>query len=120
MLAQRLVRRICTDCRQETEVGEEILLDLGLDPKSLEGKTFYRGAGCDKCNNTGYKGRVGLFELLIMNDDLRDMIMSNCTTDELRDRAESFGMIPLRKYGIAHVFAGLTTADEVLRETIAE
>ena len=120
ILAQRLVRRICANCRQETEVSKEILVDLGIDPESVADKKFYRGAGCEKCNNTGYKGRVGLFEFMIMNDDLRDMIMNNCTTDELRDKAESYGMIPLRKYGINYVFQGLTTADEVLRETIAE
>jgi type IV pilus assembly protein PilB len=120
ILAQRLVRRICSNCRTETEVSDEILLDLGIDLKTAEGKTFYRGAGCDKCNNTGYKGRVGLFELMILNDTLRDMIMSNCTTDELRDKAETFGMIPLRKYGINYAYEGVTTADEVLRETIAE
>ncbi len=120
ILAQRLVRRICSACRQETEVSREILMDLGVDPDSVADKKFYRGAGCDKCNNTGYKGRVGLFELMIMNDDLREMIMSNCTTDELRDKAESYGMIPLRKYGINYVYQGFTTADEVLRETIAE
>ena len=120
ILAQRLVRRICTNCREETEVSEEILLDLGIDPKTVADKKFFRGTGCEKCNNTGYKGRIGLFELMIMNDDLREMIMENATTDELRDRAEHFGMTPLRKYGINYVFQGLTTADEVLRETIAE
>lgn len=120
ILAQRLVRRICANCRVETEVSNEILLDLGIDPDTVADKKFYRGAGCEKCNNTGYKGRVGLFELMIVNDDLRDMIMRNATTDELRDRAESYGMIPLRKYGINYVFQGITTADEVLRETIAE
>jgi type IV pilus assembly protein PilB len=120
ILAQRLVRRICSACREETSVSNEVLTDLGIDLSTVADKKFYRGGGCDKCNNTGYKGRVGLFELMIMNDDLREMIMSNCTTDELRDRAESFGMIPLRKYGINFVFEGVTTADEVLRETIAE
>ncbi len=120
ILAQRLVRRICAACREETQVSREILMDLGIDPDAVADKKFYRGGGCEKCNNTGYKGRVGLFELMIMNDDLRDMIMSNSTTDELRDRAESYGMIPLRKYGINFVFEGITTADEVLRETIAE
>jgi type IV pilus assembly protein PilB len=120
ILAQRLVRRICANCRVETEVGQELLMDLGIEPDSVRDKKFYRGAGCEKCNNTGYKGRVGLFELMIMNDDLRDMIMRNATTDELRDRAEHYGMIPLRKYGINYVFEGITTADEVLRETIAE
>lgn len=120
ILAQRLVRRICAACREETEVSKEILIDLGLKPEELTDKKFYRGRGCDKCNNTGYKGRVGLFELMILNDTMRDMIMSNCTTDELRDKAEGYGMIPLRKYGINYVFEGVTTADEVLRETIAE
>ncbi|MCA9128564.1 MAG: Flp pilus assembly complex ATPase component TadA [Planctomycetales bacterium] len=120
ILAQRLVRRICSGCREETEVSQEIIMDLGMKPAEVEGKKFYRGRGCDKCNNTGYKGRIGLFELMILNDDLREMIMGNSTTDELRDKAESYGMIPLRKYGINYVFQGHTTADEVLRETIAD
>lgn len=120
ILAQRLVRRICSNCREETQVQQEVLLDLGIDLATAAEKKFYRGAGCDKCNNTGYKGRVGLFELMILNDDLRDMIMRNVTTDELRDKAEEYGMIPLRRYGINYVFQGVTTADEVLRETIAE
>lgn len=120
ILAQRLVRRICSGCREETEVSTEIVMDLGMQPEDVAGKKFYRGTGCDKCNNTGYKGRVGLFELMILNDDLREMIMGSATTDELRDKAETYGMIPLRKYGINYVFEGLTTADEVLRETIAD
>lgn len=120
ILAQRLVRRICSACREETTVGDETILDLGMSLEEVADKKFYRGKGCDKCNNTGYKGRVGLFELMIMNDTLRDMIMDNCTTDELRDRAEEFGMIPLRRYGINYAFEGVTTADEILRETIAE
>ena len=114
------MRRVCVECREETKVGQELLLDLGIDLKKAANEKFFRGRGCDKCNNTGYKGRIGLFELMIMNDTLRDMIMSNSTTDELRDAAESFGMTPLRKYGLSYVFKGLTTADEVLRETIAE
>ena len=77
------------------------------------GKKFYRGRGCDDCNNTGYKGRVGLFELMIMNDDMRDMIMRNASTDELRDAARSFGMVTLRDAGMDAVFAGMTTAEEV-------
>lgn len=120
ILAQRLVRRICPNCREEVEVSQEIVMDLGISGEEVEDKKFYRGQGCEKCNNTGYKGRVGLFELMILNDDMREMIMNNATTDELRDRAESYGMIPLRKYGINYVFQGVTTADEVLRETIAE
>lgn len=118
ILAQRLVRRVCTKCREETQPPLEMLMELGLDPSNLGDKKFFRGTGCDTCNNTGYKGRIGLFELMIMNDDLREMIMRNCTTDELRDKACHYGMISLREYGIRYVFEGITTADEVVRETV--
>jgi type IV pilus assembly protein PilB len=120
ILAQRLVRRICTKCREETEVARELLMDLGMDPNNLAGKKFFRGRGCEHCNNTGYKGRVGLFELMVMNDDLRDCIMRNVTTDELRDKAASYGMTTLRTYGINFIHEGITTVDEVLRETMQE
>ncbi len=120
ILAQRLVRRICTKCREETEVPRELLLDLGMDPDKLGDKKFFRGRGCDNCNNTGYKGRVGLFELMVMNDDLRDAVMRNVTTDELRDKAAGYGMVTLRQYGIRFIHEGVTTVDEVLRETMQE
>ncbi|MCA9264328.1 MAG: Flp pilus assembly complex ATPase component TadA, partial [Planctomycetales bacterium] len=80
ILAQRLVRRICSQCREPCEVDDGTMSELGLEDKDIEGKTYYRGAGCDACNNTGYRGRVGLFELMIMNDDLREMIMVNAST----------------------------------------
>ena len=120
ILAQRLVRRICSKCREETEVNREVLMDLGVDVDKLGDQKFYRGKGCENCNNTGYKGRVGLFELMIMNDQLRDMIMENCTTDDLRSRATDFGMVTLRTYGMNFAYQGITTADEILRETIQE
>ncbi len=81
---------------------------------------FYRGTGCDVCNNTGYKGRVGLFELMIITDKLRDMIMTNASVDEMRIEAQSNGMVTLRDAGLAFVSQGVTTADEILRETIIE
>lgn len=118
ILAQRLVRRICTKCREETKPSHELLMELGMEPSILETKKFFRGAGCDACNNTGYKGRIGLFELMIMNDDLRDMIMRNSTTDDLRKKAQEGGMVTLRDYGINYVLEGVTTADEVVRETV--
>jgi type IV pilus assembly protein PilB len=120
ILAQRLVRRICTKCREETEPPHEMLMDLGFDPNNLGDKKFYRGAGCDACNNTGYKGRIGLFELMILNDELRDMIMTNSTTDDLRNRAAAGGMVTLREYGLKYVLEGITTADEVVRETVLD
>ena len=120
ILAQRLVRRICPECREEVEPSHDVLYELELDPEQLKGKKFYRGAGCNSCNNTGYKGRVGLFELMILDDDLRDMILANAATDELRDKAKEKGMRLLRDSGIDFVFDGTTTAEEVVRETILD
>ncbi len=118
ILAQRLVRRICTKCREESDPPMEILVDLGVTDETRSQYKFYRGKGCDNCNNTGYKGRIGLFELMIMNDELRDMIMQNATSDELRTKAVSYGMITLRDYGKQFVFDGFTTAEEIVRETV--
>ena len=118
ILAQRLVRRICSKCREETNPEMEVLMELGVTEEIRAQHKFYRGKGCDACNNTGYKGRIGLFELMVMNDDLRDMIMQNATTDDLRAKAQTFGMITLRDYGKQFVFDGFTTADEVVRETV--
>jgi type IV pilus assembly protein PilB len=120
ILAQRLVRRICTQCREASAPTAEILQDLDLTAADLAGKTYYRGKGCDACNNTGYKGRVGLFELMIMNDDLRDMIMRNASTDELRDAARGVGMVTLRDAGMDAAAEGRTTLEEVVRETVME
>lgn len=120
ILAQRLVRRICSQCREEVHPSNDILTDLELSPTDIKGRKFYRGKGCETCNRTGYKGRVGLFELMIMNDDLRDMIVRNASTDELRVAARSNGMITLRDAGMDAIFSGMTTAEEVIRETILE
>jgi type IV pilus assembly protein PilB len=120
ILAQRLVRRVCSQCREEMVPTSEMLQDLELTPADVAGKKFYRGRGCDACNNTGYKGRVGLFELMIMNDNLRDMIMQNCSRDELRDAARSFGMVTLRDAGMTAAVEGRTTLEEVIRETVLE
>lgn len=120
ILAQRLVRRICMECREEVEPTPEMLLELRLTEEDVAGKSFYRGTGCNSCNNTGYKGRVGLFELMIIDDEIREMIMDNSTTDALRDRAREKGMVLLRDAGIQFLHEGLTTAEEVIRETILE
>lgn len=120
ILAQRLVRRVCTKCREEAEVSSSMLFDLGMKEEDIQGKTFYKGTGCENCNNTGYKGRIALFELMVLNDTLREMVMSNASTDELRDEATKFGMTPLREFGIAVAADGITTLDEVIRETVAE
>jgi type IV pilus assembly protein PilB len=120
ILAQRLVRRICTNCREEIVPGADVLADLDLSSDQIVGKKFYRGKGCEKCNRTGYKGRMGLFELLVMNDELRDMVMRNASTEDLREAARRAGMVTLRDSGMDGIFNGATTADEVIRETILE
>jgi type IV pilus assembly protein PilB len=120
ILAQRLVRRICPDCREPSEVTEDMRIDLGLTLEQCEGKTFFRGVGCNTCNNTGYKGRIGLFELMIMDDELRSMIMDNVATDVLREVARKKGMRLLRDMGIEFAFDGTTTAEEVIRETVLD
>ncbi len=120
ILAQRLVRRICKNCREEFTPSKEILDDLELTADQLRGKKFYRGAGCEICNNTGYKGRVGLFELMKMSNEIGEKIMENAQTEELRNLAEKQGMVTLRSAGIAAMFEGTTTPEEVVRETILE
>jgi len=120
ILAQRLVRRVCFKCSEEYHPAAEVLDDLQLDAKDLKGKQFFRGTGCDTCNNTGYKGRVGLFELMIMNNELREQVMQNASVDELRETARKNGMITLRDAGMAAAFEGITTPEEVIRETIID
>lgn len=120
ILAQRLVRKVCKQCREEYHPSKEVLADLELSAEDIRGKKFYRGSGCEVCNNTGYKGRVGLFELMMMSNELRDMIMSNCQTEELRNKAIQEGMVSLRQAGLNACFEGTTTCEEVIRETILE
>jgi type IV pilus assembly protein PilB len=120
ILAQRLVRKICPDCREESVPSAEILAQLDLTPEQTAGKKFYRGRGCDKCNGTGFRGRSGLFEFMLINDQIRDLINKGASTEKLRDCAIQGGMTPLRQYGLEKLYAGLTTPDEVIRETIHE
>jgi type IV pilus assembly protein PilB len=120
VLAQRLVRKICKECREETIPGTEVLADLDLTPEAVIGRRFYRGRGCVVCNNTGYKGRTGLFELLAMNDHLRDLVNRGCSSEQLRDAALQGGMEALRVAGLQKIFAGVTTPAEVIRETSIE
>ncbi|MDA0591062.1 MAG: ATPase, T2SS/T4P/T4SS family [Planctomycetota bacterium] len=120
ILAQRLVRRICADCRTEFEPSDELLMELQLPIEQARKYKFYYGKGCARCNNGGYKGRIGLYELLNVTDDIRDQIAINASTDELRNVARTQGMTTLRESGLKLIFDGLTTIDEVVRETVME
>jgi type IV pilus assembly protein PilB len=120
ILAQRLVRRICEDCRTEFEPSPEMLMELNLRPDDVRGKKFFYGRGCDRCNNTGHRGRIGIFELVTVDDDLRDIISSNSSTDALRNYCRKKGMTTLRESGLRAIYKGMTTIEEVVRETILD
>jgi len=120
ILAQRLVRKICVDCREEAVPSTEQLADLDMNPEDVIGKKFYRGRGCPVCNNTGFKGRTGLFELMPLNDMIRDLINRGGSTEVLRDAAVRSGMHALRGAGMEKAYTGITTIDEVIRETVLE
>ncbi len=118
--AQRLVRKICPNCRNGYDPTREQLMEINLTADDVKGKQFYYGEGCDKCNNLGFKGRTGLYELLIMNDDLRDMVSRGASTDTLRAYSRKQGTASLRDSGLRALFGGTTTLDEVVRETVQE
>ena len=120
IVAQRLVRLICPKCKEPFTPTEEQLLELSLSPEDIEGKQLYRGKGCGNCFGSGYKGRMGIFELMVLNDDLRDLINNNASSNVLRREAKKRGMLTLRDSGLHALFNGQTTIDEVVRETIAD
>lgn len=120
ILAQRLVRKICTECRTQFEPSDDLLLELQLPIAQARRYKFYYGKGCQRCNNTGYKGRCGIYELVQVNDDIRDMITSDASVDEIRNLARSQGMTTLREAGLKLIFDGVSTIDEVVRETVME
>ena len=95
-------------------------MELNLKPDDVRGRKFYFGEGCDKCNNLGFKGRTGLYELMIMNDDLRDMVSRGASTDAIRQFCRKLGMHSLRDSGLRALFSGTTTLDEVVRETVQD
>jgi len=120
IVAQRLVRRICANCKTQYEPAEEQLMELELRSEDVQGKIFYYGKGCEACNNTGYKGRQGLYEIMLLDDEMRDMIIKHASTQVLRAEAKKRGMRTLRTCGLMAIFDGVTTIEEVVRETIME
>ena len=116
--AQRLVRRICVNCKEELEVPEQALIDAGYSPEEAKTTKIYHGKGCSTCNKGGYKGRTGLYEVMEINDELRELILVGASALELKKKAIEQGMITLRRSGLIKVAAGMTTMEEVLRETV--
>src|SRR5687768_1311875 len=111
--AQRLIRRVCKDCREVVDVSPQALINLGYKKEEVGTFTVYKGRGCDKCNNTGYKGRVGLIEVMKIDDDLRELILSGGTAIDIKRKAAENGMISLRRSGLVKIKDGVTTIEEV-------
>jgi type IV pilus assembly protein PilB len=120
ILAQRLVRRICSECRTQFQPSDELLMELQLPLNTARKYKFYYGKGCARCNNSGYKGRIGIYELMMITDEIRDGIAAESSADDLRNIARQQGMTTLRESGLKLIFDGLTTIDEVVRETVLE
>ncbi|MGB6481931.1 MAG: type IV-A pilus assembly ATPase PilB [Candidatus Acidiferrales bacterium] len=116
--AQRLVRRICSQCKEALQITPQALVDAGYTPEEAKTTTIYHGRGCGTCNNTGYKGRVALYEVMDVTDDLKELILVGASGMELKKKALETGMITLRKSGLTKVAAGMTTLEEVVRETV--
>jgi len=120
IVAQRLVRRICKNCKTEYRPTEDQLMEVELRPEDIGDRVFYYGKGCDYCRHTGYLGRTGIYEILVLDDPLREMIMNRASTAVLRREAVKRGMRTLRQAGLHCIYDGLTSLDEVVRETIIE
>ncbi len=116
--AQRLVRRVCANCRQPHPLPPAGLQQIGFSPEDARTVVPQKGAGCDRCNNTGYKGRVGLYEVMEVTDELRELILVGASSLELRRKAVEDGMLTLRSSGLRKIKDGVTTVDEVVRETV--
>jgi type IV pilus assembly protein PilB len=116
--AQRLVRRICAQCKEQLQIQPQALIDAGFSPEDASKTVVYHGKGCATCNNSGYKGRVGLYEVMEITDELRELILVGASALELKKKSLEMGMITLRRSGLTKVATGQTTMEEVLRETV--
>ncbi len=116
--AQRLIRRICSECKEEVHLPVEALIEIGLSKEEAPDVKIYKGKGCSVCNNTGFKGRVGLYEVMEITDELRELIIIGASAMELRRKAIDLGMITLRESGLCKIREGITTIEEVVKETV--
>jgi len=117
ILAQRLARRVCSQCAHEIEVNPEVLVNIGIPPAEAKHMKVKQGKGCERCANTGYKGRIALYEIMPMKDELRDFVLNGASAAEIKREAKRLGMISLREAGLQRLKQGVTTIEEVLRVT---
>jgi type IV pilus assembly protein PilB len=120
VLAQRLARKVCTDCKEPIKVHPQLLIDLGVPPDEAKSFPVYKGKGCPICNNTGYKGRIGLYEVMPMKEEVKELILARASASEIKKEALRLGMKTLRQSGIYKVKEGMTTIEEVLRTTMED
>ena len=113
ILAQRLLRTICPKCKTEFKPTEEMLMEIGLTPEDIKGKKLYYGKGCDNCNKSGYKGRIGVYELLLVTDEIRELVMEKAPAVAIKEKARELGMVTLHDDAILKLYDGLTTIEEV-------
>jgi general secretion pathway protein E/type IV pilus assembly protein PilB len=120
VMAQRLVRKICKHCKKPYTPDPRELRSLNITGQQASGATFMHGTGCEPCNSTGYRGRAGIFEMFIVNEEIQRMIYDNLGTARLRDKARSLGMRTMREDGIRKVLTGMTTIEEVVSITVGD
>jgi type IV pilus assembly protein PilB len=120
VIGQRLVRKICPNCKEQYEPTPEALIMLGLRPEEVEGKKFYRGRGCERCNNIGYYGRMAIFEILMINRAIRKLMLQDASIQEIRATSRQFGCRSLRQSGLLAIYDGMTTIEEVTKATFEE
>jgi type IV pilus assembly protein PilB len=120
IVAQRLARKICEACRGVVQVSQQMLLNLGVSPDELHGFTCYKGSGCPRCNQTGYKGRVALYEVLPVRDEIRELILQGGSAGEIKKGAIQLGMKTLRQAALQKLREGITTVEEVLKTTVED
>jgi len=120
IVAQRLVRKLCKKCRERHNLSPDALIDIGFTPEEVKTVKPYKPNGCNECNNTGYKGRTGIFEVMKVTDDIRDMILARAQSKEIKKKAMEQGMITLRQSGLVKIKNGITSIEEVLRETVRD
>ena len=120
VMAQRLIRRVCSKCRRPVQYSDSVLSDGGVDPEQFRGMTLYEANGCDECNRTGYRGRVAIIELLELNDEIRDLIIAKVPATRLKQAARDAGVTFLRESAVEKLADGITTLKEVNRVTFVE
>jgi type IV pilus assembly protein PilB len=116
--AQRLIRKICPDCKTEAKTPVQALVNIGFSAEEAKSILTFKGEGCKTCNGTGYKGRVGLYEVMDVSEEIQELILVGASAREIKRKAVEEGMLTLRQSGLCKIKLGVTTVDEVLRETV--